>query len=170
MKKTNIRYCVYAAATAALYVLLTYLSALFGMASGAVQLRLSEALTILPVFFPAAIPGLFVGCIIANLISGGAVWDIVFGSIATLLAAIFTRYIGKSKKLPFFFAFVPPVFFNTLIVPPVIYFVYPSEATLWVTYIGVFVGEVLSCGIFGFILYKAIKKTRIFSDGEINVR
>ena len=168
MKKTNIRYLVYAAATAALYVLLTYLSALFGMASGAVQLRLSEALTILPVFFPAAVPGLFVGCIIANLISGGAVLDIVFGSLATLLGAVFTRYLGK--RFPIAFAFIPPVFFNTLIVPPVIYLVYGSEITLALTYLGVFAGETLSCGIFGFILYKAIIKTKLFSNGDINVR
>ena len=83
MKKQSVRYLVHSAAIAALYVVLTYISSLFGMANGAVQLRLSEALTILPIFTPAAVPGLFVGCIIANIISGCAIWDIIFGSIAS---------------------------------------------------------------------------------------
>ena len=76
---------------AAQYVVLTMLSSVFGLASGAVQLRLSEALTILPCFTAAAVPGLFVGCIIANVISGCAWWDVVFGSLATLIGAVGTR-------------------------------------------------------------------------------
>jgi uncharacterized membrane protein len=158
MKKQSVRYLVHSAAIAALYVVLTYISSLFGMANGAVQLRLSEALTILPIFTPAAVPGLFVGCIIANIISGCAIWDIIFGSIATLIAAICSRLIRKKPVL----AFIPPVLFNTLIVPPVIYLVYGSDYSLPFVYLGVFVGEVLSCGIFGSILYGAVKKTKLF--------
>ena len=158
MKNKRIKNLVHAAFIAALYVVLTYFSALFGLSSGSIQLRISEALTILPIFTPAAIPGLFAGCFAANLLLGSALWDVVFGSVATLLAAIFTRML---RKLPAA-AFIPPVLFNTLIIPPVIYFVYGSEEAMYLTYIGVFVGEALSCGIFGFILYKAMKNNKTF--------
>ncbi|MBR5554069.1 MAG: QueT transporter family protein [Clostridia bacterium] len=161
MKNKRTKHLIHGAMIAALYVILTYVSALFGLSSGSIQLRISEALTILPIFTPAAIPGLFVGCAVANLMLGSAVWDVVFGSIATLLAAICTRLL---RKLPAA-AFLPPVIFNTLIVPPVIYFVYGSEQAMYLTYIGVFVGEALSCGIFGFILYKALQHNKkIFGE------
>ena len=162
MKSKRIRNLVYGAVIAALYVVLTYVSAIFGMASGAVQLRLSEALTILPIFTPAAVPGLFVGCFLTNFLLGSAMWDVVLGSIATLLAALFTRMLRKNALA----AFIPPVFFNTLIVPPVIYFVYGSEQAMYLTYLGVFAGETLSCGIFGFILYKALKNKKIFGENH----
>ena len=73
---------------AALYVVLTVIANALGLASGAIQVRFSEALTILPVFTPAAIPGLTVGCVLANLITGCAPWDVVFGSLATLIGAL----------------------------------------------------------------------------------
>ena len=164
MKNKRVKTIVYGAVIAALYVLLTYVSALFGMASGSIQLRLSEALTILPIFTPSAVPGLFVGCFLTNLLLGSAMWDVVLGSIATLLAAIFTRLFRKTPVL----AFIPPVFFNTLIVPPVIYYVYGSEEAMYLTFLGVFIGEALSCGIFGFILYKALKKNNKRLFGETN--
>ena len=163
MKNKRIRNLVHAAFVAALYVVLTYVSALFGLSSGSVQLRISEALTILPIFTPAAIPGLCAGCFAANLMLGSALWDVIFGSIATLLAAIFSRMLRKIPAA----AFIPPVLFNTLIIPPVIYYVYGSEEAMYLTYIGVFVGEALSCGIFGFILYKTIKKhNSIFGENN----
>lgn len=80
---------------AALYVVLTYITNLLGLASGTIQVRFSEALCILPVFTPAAIPGLFIGCLISNLITGGIIWDIIFGSIATLLGALGTYFLRK---------------------------------------------------------------------------
>lgn len=159
MKNKSIRHLVFGATIAALYVVLTYLSSLLGLASGAIQLRLSEALTILPVFMPSAIPGLFIGCIIANLLSGSVPLDIIFGSIATLIGALGTRFLRKKPML----ALIPPIVANTLIVPPVIYFVYQSEATLVFTYFGVFVGEAVSCGLFGYLLYKALKKNSYFN-------
>lgn len=165
MKSKRIRTLIHAAFIAALYVVLTYFSALFGLSSGSIQLRISEALTILPIFTPAAIPGLFVGCFAANLMLGSAIWDVVFGSIATLLAAILSRVLRKKPAL----AFIPPVLFNTLIIPPVIYLVYGSEEAMYLTYLGVFAGEVLSCGIFGFILYKALKNNKsMFGENDGN--
>ena len=82
-------------AVAAVYVLLTLLAAALGLASGVIQLRLSEALCVLPIFFPAAVPGLFVGCLLANLLTGAVVWDVIFGSLATLLGALGTRLLRK---------------------------------------------------------------------------
>jgi uncharacterized membrane protein len=159
MKNKKIRNLVYGATIAALYVVLTYLSSLLGLSSGAVQLRFSEALVILPVFMPCAVPGLFVGCLIANLLSGGVIIDVIFGSVATLLGALGTRFFRKKPILALF----PPIIANTLIVPPVIYFVYGSELALPFIFLGVFVGEAISCGIFGYVLYNALKNKSIFN-------
>ena len=82
-KKTT--FIVHAAVIAALYVVLTLIANALGLANHAIQIRISEALTILPLFTPAAIPGLFIGCILANFLTGCLIWDIVFGSLATLL-------------------------------------------------------------------------------------
>ena len=106
-----------AAVIAAAYAALSLLSSFFGLAYGPVQLRLSEALTILPLFTPAAVPGLFVGCILANVLTGCAVWDVVFGSIATLLGALGTYYFGKKSK---YLAPVFPIVSNMVIVPLVL--------------------------------------------------
>ena len=88
-----------AALIAALYVILTFISQMFGLASGVIQIRLSETLTVLPLFYKEAIPGLWIGCIIANILTGCAPWDVVFGSLATLLGAIGTYYIGRKKPI-----------------------------------------------------------------------
>ena len=84
-----------AAVIAALYVVLTMIANAAGLASGAIQIRISEALTILPVFTWAAVPGLTIGCLLANLLTGAAVWDIVFGAFATFLGALGTYWIGR---------------------------------------------------------------------------
>lgn len=143
-----------AALIAALYVILTFLAQLFGLASGAVQFRLSEALTVMPLFYKEAVPGLYVGCILANLLTGCAPWDIFFGSLATLIGALGTYYIGRRKPLlgPVF-----PIVSNMLIVPPVLQYVYGAEDSYWVLMMTVGIGEVVCCGILGLGLYKALK-------------
>lgn len=148
-----------AAIIAALYVVLTYLASALGLSSGVIQVRFSEALTILPIFTPAAIPGLFAGCVLANLLTGCAVWDIVFGSIATLLGAIFTYALRKYKVL----AVLPPIIANTLIVPPVLMFVYGVTEAYWFLTLTVCIGEVISCGILGTILRKSLEKSNLFT-------
>ena len=95
MKKIN--FLTQAAMIAALYVVLTLAINAFGLASGAIQVRVSEALTILPYFTPAAIPGLFIGCLLSNTITGCALFDIIFGSIATLLVAVGTYLLRRHK-------------------------------------------------------------------------
>ena len=163
MNKNKIRFTVHAAMIAALYVVLTYICNLFGLANNAVQLRFSEALTILPIFMPSAVPGLFVGCLLANLLTNCAVWDVIFGSLATLIGAFLTR---KLRKTPFF-AFLPPIIANTLIVPPIVRLVYGSEMAMPLIYLTVFAGEVLSCGGLGFILYRALLRNPLFSKGNL---
>lgn len=95
--KEKTLYLTRAALIAAFYVILTFLSQIFGLASGAIQFRLSESLTCMPLFYREAIPGLAVGCVLANILTGCALWDIIFGSIATLIGALGTYYIGRKK-------------------------------------------------------------------------
>lgn len=113
-KNTNkIIFICQAAMIAALYVVMTYAINAFNLASGAIQVRVSEALTILPFFTPAAIPGLVIGCFIANLSTGAVILDVIFGTLATLLGALGTYALRKYKWL----APLPPIISNTIIVP-----------------------------------------------------
>ena len=139
---------------AALYVVLTVLAAQFNLASGAIQVRFSEALTILPVFTIAAVPGLTVGCVLANLLTGCAAWDVVFGSIATLIGAVGTRLL-KDKPL---LAWIPPVLSNMAIIPVILIKVYAVPDAWWFLVLTVGAGEVLSCGVLGLLLWKALSK------------
>ena len=111
-KQSNTLFLAQSAMIAAIYVVLTVILAPFSY--GEVQVRVSEALTILPVFTPAAIPGLFVGCLISNILGGCILPDIIFGSIATLLGACFTYLLRNRNK---FLAPLPPIISNILIVP-----------------------------------------------------
>ena len=139
---------------AALYVLLTLTAAALGLHAGAIQLRLSEALTILPVFLPAAVPGLFVGCLLSNILTGGVIWDVIFGSLATLLGAIGTRLLRKHRIL----ACLPPILANVLIVPLVLSYAYNVPEGLPFLMLTVGIGEVLSCGVLGQLLWSALNK------------
>lgn len=143
-----------AAVIAALYVVLTYLAALLGLSSGAIQVRFSEALTILPYFISSAIPGVAVGCLLANLLTGCAVLDIVFGTLATLIGGVGSYLLRKNKWLvPF-----PPIIANMLIVPWVLQTAYGVEDAYWYLMLTVGAGEVISCYIFGMILLFALDK------------
>ena len=159
--KNNTLYLTQASIIAALYVALTIISNLAGLASGAIQLRLSEMLTILPVFTAAGIPGLAVGCALANIATGCALWDIVFGTLATTLGALGTYYIGRKYPYagPIF-----PIAANALIVPKVLQIVYGAEGTYWYFMLTVGIGEILSCGVLGILLYRTLRKTKIFEE------
>ena len=130
-KTSKVRFLALSAVIAALYAVLTYAAAAMNLAFGAVQFRFSEALTVLPAFTPAAIPGLAVGCLISNLASPLGVVDWVFGTLATLLAGIFSYLVRniRWKEIPVL-APLPPVIFNALIVGTYLYLLAPSEATL----------------------------------------
>ena len=155
-KKTH--FLTRAALIAALYVVLTLLAAMLGLASGTIQIRLSEALTVLPALTPAAIPGVFVGCILGNLLSGGLPWDVVLGSLATLIGAVGTYLLrGRSRWLyP-----IPPILANTLIVPAVLIRVYGIEDAYWFLALTVGIGEVIAAGVLGILLFNAVKGTKL---------
>lgn len=154
------QYVTHAAVIAALYVVLTMIANAFGLANYAIQVRFSEALTILPFFTPAAIPGLFVGCIISNILTGCMALDTVFGSIATLIGAFGTYTISvklKHSKTSEYLAPLPPIVANTIIVPFVLAYVYKFEGSIPYFMLTVGIGEIISCGILGLILLKALK-------------
>ncbi len=155
-KKTlSVLFMAQAAMIAAIYVVLTMVFAPFSY--GEVQVRISEALTILPVFTPAAIPGLFIGCLISNILGGCIVPDIIFGSLATLIGAVFTYTLRNSSK---FLAPLPPIIANILIVPFVLRYGYQVPLPIPLMMLTVGTGEVISCGILGMIVYTALNKYR----------
>lgn len=159
MKKETkkVLFLVHAAVIAALYVVLTEISASLGLASGAIQVRISEALTILPYFTPAAIPGLFVGCFLSNLLTGAVFWDVLFGSLATLLGALGSWTLRRYKYL----VWAPPVIANILIVPWVLKFAYGASEAIPYMMLTVGIGEVIACGAAGMLLLFALEHHRV---------
>ena len=153
MNKANTREIAFGGMIAALYVVLTFVAQAFGLASGAIQVRFSEALCLLPCLTPAAVPGLTVGCILANLLTGCAPWDVVFGSLATLIGAIGTRMMKNQPLL----SWIPPVLSNTIIVPIVLMKVYGVDTAWPLLTFQIFAGEMISVCLLGLLLYKAVK-------------
>lgn len=136
---------------AAAYVVLTVAFAPFSFKE--IQVRVSESLTILPIFTPAAVPGLAVGCLLANILGGAVVADVVFGSLATLIGAVGTRMLRDKNPV---LAVIPPIVANMLIVPFVLRYAYgvPLPIPLMMGTVGI--GEMISCGVLGLLLYKAL--------------
>ena len=164
MKKTsNIMSLVTAAMISALYVVLSFVSNAFGLASGAIQIRISEALTILPYFTVAAIPGVTIGCILFNLLSGAAILDVIFGGLASFIGAISSWFIGKSAKKISWMKYlvpVPPILANAFIVPWVLKTAYGLTDAYWYLVLTVGIGEIISCGILGILLMTALMPLR----------
>ena len=158
--QNNLRRLVQGGAIAALYAGLTLAFAPIGF--GPLQLRVAEALTVLPFFTPAAIPGLFVGCIISNILGGCVPADIIFGSIATLLGAYFSYKLRSNRWL----VPLPPVIANTVIVPFVLYYAYGVNLPIPLMMVTVGIGEVISCVVLGMILLTALSRygNRIFGN------
>jgi uncharacterized membrane protein len=169
MKQEKILFMTQAAMIAAIYVVLTYAANLLGLASGAIQIRFSEALTILPFFIPAAIPGLSIGCLLANFLTGGHWLDIIFGSLATLIGAVFSYLIGKkarqndNPKAKYFkwLAPLPPIASNAVIVPFILLHAYGFRP-LWLSFFTVTAGQVISCGVLGMVLLLTLEKRNLF--------
>lgn len=150
----KVAFITQAAVIAALYVVLVIM---FNYCSfGPIQFRIAEALTILPYFKPAAIPGLFVGCLLSNILGGAAIWDIIFGSIATLIGAIGTYALRKNKWL----APLPPIIANTLIVPFVLRYAYGSEGIFAMFFVTIGASEFIVCGVIGMLLLFALNPVR----------
>lgn len=168
---THALFMAQAAMIAALYIVLTFIANAFGLANYAVQVRFSEALTVLPYFTPAAVPGLFIGCLLSNILTGCALPDIIFGSLATLLGALGTYALRKWKWC----APVCPILANTIIVPFILIYGYGLLIEGWtlVQCLGFYcltvgAGELISCGILGMMLLTALQKygSRIFAKIE----
>lgn len=158
MKKNKLHFVTVSAITAALYVVLTVASAVFGLSGGAVQVRLSESLTVLPVLFPEAVPGLFIGCLLSNILTGCNIVDIIAGSLTTLVAGILTYYAGKKHYI---LGVLPPIILNAVTVSLVLKYSYHLDNGFLFFFFSVFAGEFISAGIMGILLYKTLKKTNI---------
>lgn len=168
MRNKKVFFVTQAAVIAALYVVLTLLANALGLANGAVQVRFSEALTVLPFLTPAAIPGLTIGCLLANLLTGAAALDITFGPVATLIGALGTYLIGRASVKWFkWLSPLPPIIANMLIVPWVLITAYEVPDAYWFLMLTVGAGEVISCGMLGLVLLHALKGSRavIFNGG-----
>ncbi len=158
--RTNekVRFITRGAVIAALYVVLTWLAASLGLSGqSAVQVRFSEMLTVLPYFTAAAVPGLTIGCLLANILTGAAVLDIIFGTVATLLGALGTYFLRKYRYL----APIPPIVANTVIVPFVIKAAYVDVTdSLGFLFLTVGAGEIISAGVLGMLLLLALDNQR----------
>lgn len=152
MKSKKLVFICQAAVIAALYVVLTYVFSAF--ASGVIQVRVSEALTILPAFTPAAIPGLVIGCLLSNTLTGCVLLDIIFGSVATLIGALGSYALRRHTWL----VPIPPIVSNMIIVPFVLCFAYGATDAFPFMIATVGAGEIISCYLLGMILYGALKK------------
>lgn len=169
MRNRNVMMITQGAIIAALYVVLTMIANAMGLANYAIQVRFSEALCILPCFTVAAIPGLTIGCLISNLLTGAMVWDVLFGTLATLLGAIGTYILRRHKVLMLF----PPVIANAVIVPFILRYGYGitwmfHDVEWSIPYFAftVGLGEIISVCILGGLLFRALLpyKNIIFKD------
>ena len=137
---------------AVLYVVLTVVFALISF--GAMQVRISEVLTVLPMFVSSAVPGLFVGCILANIIGGEKIWDTAFGSIATLIGAFGGYLLRKNRWL----VPIPSIVSNTIIVPFILRYAYEVQIAIPLLMLYVMIGEIISCYILGELLISILQK------------
>ena len=155
--KNKTKFIALSAMLAAAYVVLTLISSLFGLSSGAIQVRISEMLCVLAAFTPAAVPGITIGCLLANIICGGTIYDIIFGTLATLIGLIFTRVIKNHVYL----SSIPTIVSNMIIIPAVLVLSGVGGWDLFPYFVlTVGAGEIISCGILGTVLAVYIKKQR----------
>ena len=162
-KRSSALWIAQSAAIAALYVVLTLIFA--PISFGEMQVRISEALTILPLFTPAAIPGLFVGCILGNLLGGAIPVDVIFGSLATLIGAVGGYLLRKNRWL----VPLPTVLANGIIVPFVLRYGYQVPLPIPLMMVYVAVGEIISCYVLGELLCTVLLRHRsIFGQKKEN--
>ena len=154
MRKMTVKDLVRGAIIAAIYALLTIFLA--PISSGLVQCRVSEALCILPYFTFAAVPGLFIGCLAANLLTGAVIYDVVFGSLATLLAA-YATYLMRNRVSKYL-APMPPVIFNAFIIGALLVYVYGVDVSYFAAASYVAVGELIACYALGLPLLLVLER------------
>ncbi|NFD31057.1 QueT transporter family protein [Clostridium botulinum] len=157
LQNKKISKLVFSAVIAAIYTVLTLLLA--PISYGQIQVRVSESLTLLPFLSSYSIWGVFLGCIISNLIGGNGIIDVVFGSLATLIAAILTYYIGKSNlKFKKYLAPLPPIIINAVVIGFILNYTLKLPLLLSIIWVGL--GEAISCYVLGLILISIIEKNK----------
>ena len=145
---------------AALYVALTYVSSILGLASGVIQIRLSEALVMLVLLMPEAVVGVTLGCFLANLMTGAVIWDVIFGTLATLIGAVLGRLLRRLPDKLVWLAALPTVASNAIIIPFVLIYAYGVPDAYYYIMLTVGAGELISAMLLGTVLYRALKKIR----------
>ncbi len=153
MRENKVQFMTQAAMIAAIYVVLCIVFE--PISYGAIQTRVAEALTVLPFFTPAAVPGLFIGCLVANLLGGGILLDVAFGSVATLIGAVGTYLLRKKSR---YLAPLPPIVANVLIIPFVLRYGYGDPLPIPFLMGTVGLGEILSCGMMGTVLLVVLSR------------
>ncbi|MBP1754509.1 MAG: putative rane protein [Firmicutes bacterium] len=123
---------------------------------GPIQFRIAEALTILPYFTPAAIPGVAIGCLLSAFFTGADVLDLVFGSLATLIAAFLSYQLRRNKYL----VPIPPILVNAFIIPWVLRYAYNIPDAIPFMMLTVGAGEVFAAGILGLVLLFALDRVK----------
>ena len=163
MKNKTVKTVATAGIIAALYVGLGFL--ILNLASGVIQIRFAEVLTVMPVFTAAGIPGVTIGCFLFNLLSGAAAGDVIFGTLATLIGAVGTRLLRKKSR---YLAVLPPILANTLIVPFVLRYCYGMEDAIWFMMVTVCAGEIVAAGILALLLRRLLEKNerQLFPNGR----
>ncbi|EPR09220.1 QueT transporter family protein [Ruminiclostridium papyrosolvens] len=156
----NIRRLTVAAMIAAVYLVLTML--FYVTSFQPLQSRLAEALTVLPYFTPVAIPGLFVGCILANILGGNGIWDVVIGSLSSLLAAYLTYKFTYNKPKRKLLAPLPAVLVNAVAVGIMLSILY--DMPLFAAMLSVGLGQILACYVLGFPLMLLIERTKKLNE------
>ena len=155
--KTMTEFLTYSGVIAAIYVALTLLFE--AISFGPIQFRIAELLCVLPYFTPAARPGLFMGCLLSNILAGAHIYDVIFGSLATLMGAMGSYAVRRHKPL----VAVPPILANTLIVPFVLRYAYGTPGILPYLMLTVGIGEILAIGVLGTCLIYALDKNKYIS-------
>lgn len=163
MNKFTTKMTVQGAVIAAVYVVLTLVFA--PISYGVIQFRISEALCILPYFTVAAVPGVSIGCLLANILGGAALPDIIFGTLATLIGAICSY---KLRSISKWLVCVPPIAANTVIIPLVLKFAYGMSDLIPYMMLTVGAGEVLAAALLGNILMLALEPKSSFIFGSEN--
>lgn len=142
---------------AAIYTVLVLVFAFSSF--GPIQFRVAEALTILPFFTPAAIPGVTIGCLLSGILTGAHYLDVIFGTMATLIAAIFSYKLRRNKYL----VPLPPIIANTLVIPWVLRFAYGEAQPVLLMGISIAVGEFFACFLLGLVLLHSLERVKILS-------
>lgn len=150
----NTRFLVQASLIAAIYTALCLILHPISFGFAGIELRVSEALTLMPVIMPAAVPGLFIGCLLANLLGGATMLDVVFGSLTTLVAAVLTR---KCRNRPVLAAFWP-VILNAVVIGALLRYAYGVAMPLWLCMVSIGAGQAVACYALGLPMMRMMRR------------